>query len=613
MTATVTGNVYQVHGTILCTVFTVSTHSVDDCGPVWVDAGSSVTFPGDLTLNGACTNCRWQTNGGLPYDVAITGPGTYAVPYYKQWTNPFDYALDAGQTGSPNIQLWCNEEGAYSDAGTLTTSSNGFWCDNGATAHSSNPSLDSTATEQFITTSNTVGPITSGGNALHTFLYYHQFALNYSYMVFGGGSPTAPTLTCTNLDVTSTPTLTGTPTVYWCDQSDASDPLNGGINGGWTVTNPLVPGTGTERWYTNQFVGPAAVTTPLGPTEFDYYHQFQVYFSFTTSDGTTPTLTGDVAYFAFGSWNYGVTPTQSPGSTGPYWVDAGWSVYYFQYYNSADERYAGTVGYIYISAPVTTDPTMYHQFEQYISYSLVGGGVAPPAPTLTCYQFGSSGVVGTLAMTPTDDWWCDAAQSWSVTNPLSGATSSIRYDSSQTTSGTVTAASTTNFVYYYQFNDIFKYKVNLGGSGYGNPTVHIIEWGSPNSVVATTLGTAAWVDTSTTYTYDSTLPGSGSWERWYGSVPSGNLGSTVTTILMDYVHQYYLTINSSGPGHTSLATSNWYNAGSKLKVTAFPNVGHHLLDWTKTVNAGTIGLSSTVAKTITITVNGGGIVTANFV
>jgi hypothetical protein len=90
----------------------------------------------------------------------------------------------------------------------------------------------------------------------------------------------------------------------------------------------------------------------------------------------------------------------------------------------------------------------YHQTRQTLSYKVEGGGT-PTAPSFQSTEFGSPASV-TLTTTATKTWF-DVSAAWTVTNPLGGSTSSERWFTSHTTSGTIGSASIVAFTYRHEY------------------------------------------------------------------------------------------------------------------------------------------------------------------
>jgi hypothetical protein len=128
--------------------------------------------------------------------------------------------------------------------------------------------------------------------------------------------------------------------------------------------------------------------------------------------------------------------------------------------------------------------TFYHQYLESLSYSVLGGGSGYSAPVFTAYQFGSP-VPETLTTTPAA-YWYDSGSSWTITNPLSGSSSSEQWATSQSTSGSFSSSQSLVFSYQHQY--LLTMQVSPSGAGSTSPasgwqnagsTVPISE--SPNS------------------------------------------------------------------------------------------------------------------------------------
>jgi hypothetical protein len=465
---------------------------------------------------------------------------------------------------------------------------------------------------------------------------------------------TTPDLNCTVFDVSTLTPLTTSPPAhgYWCDQYDSTDPTIGGIHGAWSVNNPLLGSqvadndADDEQWATNQPTGPTTVTASEN-TVFTYYNQWAESFAYTTNDGSTPDASSydvnAVQYCQFGVCDPFVTPLRGSTGSAQVWVDAGNGCYpltsganYNFFYGGSDREdwapgatsspgpYAGCVDVggasTYPSSPITV--VYYHQFLLYLSYSITAVGTFQPTPpTFTCEYYGSPDHL-TLSMSPRW-WWCDAGSgaegAWSVTNPLGGSNAQAQWAiPSADASGHITGyASPSNFEYYYQYWVTFYYNIVGGGSGYTAPTVTICQFQFGGTcttpILASTGGTSAWADVSTTYTYTNPLTGSVSMkEQWVTTTPSGTIGAS-TTIKTPYQHQWWVTIQTNnGDGTVVPLGSAWFNNGAKLKLMEIPLTGFHFIDWTKSTTKGSIVLSSTTAKKITATIDGSGTITAHF-
>ena len=216
-----------------------------------------------------------------------------------------------------------------------------------------------------------------------------------------------------------------------------------------------------------------------------------------------------------------------------------------------------------------------------------GGGSGYSIPVLSSKQFGTL-YAPTLSSSATQ-YWLDAGQSWSATNPLLGSSSSERWQTSQTSSGTVTASQTTTFAYYHQYSYTLSYAVSGGGSGYSAPNLSSTQFGAGYTPSLTSSASPYWIDAGSTWSVENPLPGSSSNERWISIQTTSGSASSAQTIAFTYYNQYCFTLNYSiaggGSGYsapslsakqygstyaptlTSSATAYWVDAGSSWSVT----------------------------------------------
>jgi hypothetical protein len=231
---------------------------------------------------------------------------------------------------------------------------------------------------------------------------------------------------------------------------------------------------------------------------------------------------------------------------------------------------------------VTSQTGTFNYFVQVtmsISYSIAGGGTGYSAPVFNYVQ-GGQGKTYTLTTTVTDIS-LDSGSAWSVmSNPLSGSSSSERWYSGQTLSGTASAASII-FSFYHQYSLTLSYAVSGGGSGYSAPTFAASRYGVSAPQVLTLTATGYWYDAGSSWsTTPNPLSGSGTSERWITTQTTSGTISSTETIAFTYQHQYYLTtqVNPSGGCSVSVA-SGWQDAGATVPVTATLSTGYSLYYW----------------------------------
>jgi len=318
--------------------------------------------------------------------------------------------------------------------------------------------------------------------------------------------------------------------------------------------------------------------SPSPPT-FNYVHAG---ISSTYGLSTTPTA---ISVDAGTSWS--VTPNPLSGST-------------------SSERWQSNQALIGTASTTTIVFRFYHQYPQTLSYLIVGDGTGFSAPIFTANSYGMS-TPQTLTTSLTG-YWYDAGSSWAVTNPLTGSTSSERWSSVQTVSGTITSSRTLTFTYYHQFLQTLSYAVVGGGSSYSAPTFAATRFGGSVPQTLSTSASGYWFDSGSTWTLTNPLAGSTSSEQWITPQPSTGSISSAQTVAFAYQHQYYLTMqaNPSGGG-TVTPTSGWQNAGAAIAIQATSIPGYSFGSWT-----GTGPGSSSGPGSLSIIINGPITEIANF-
>jgi hypothetical protein len=298
-------------------------------------------------------------------------------------------------------------------------------------------------------------------------------------------------------------------------------------------------------------------------------------FSFSVVGGGVDYSSPILTYVSNGS-----TLTATLGSTlQSYSLDVGsvWSVNASLPGSNSTERWdtsqttSGTV-----SATQTISFTYYHQFDVVLSYSVIGGG-SPTVPTLTATQFGGS-YTPTLTGSPTG-YWLDAGASFSVPDPLQGSSSTERWYTNSSSSGSVSAAASMAPVYYHQYTIVYSYNV----SGEGSPSsleLNYSSLGSPStSLLDATQGTA-WADSGSTFSFDGVAYASSS-ERW-SVLAQATTGSVSSAIALSpiYYHQYDVQILSNAEqGGLVSPQTGWYNSSEQIQLSATPNEGWQFEFW----------------------------------
>ena len=123
----------------------------------------------------------------------------------------------------------------------------------------------------------------------------------------------------------------------------------------------------------------------------------------------------------------------------------------------------------------------YRQTLQKLSYSVKGGGTGDSPTAFQGNQFGLP-IPIVLTTTPTG-YWFDYGSSWMATNPLAGSTSSERWFTTVTTTGTMGASTTRAFPYQHQFCPTMQ--VTPSGAGSTTPGSGWYNAGQKVSIKAT--------------------------------------------------------------------------------------------------------------------------------
>ncbi len=467
---------------------------------VWADAATSYAYP--VALPGSSSSEAWRTNSPTG---TIAGAATVTDTYYHQFSVTFSYTVLGGGSGytAPTVATTQFGAGASVATGAAT------WIDAGASYSFTNPLSGSGTTQRWISPS-AGGTLTAAGTL--TASYYHQFLVNFSFTVVGGGSGfSAPAVSYVSLGL-SPSTVTGAS--VWADAGSA-----------YQFQNPLTGSSTTESWRTN---GAGGAVTQAGSYAATYYHQFLVTFAYQVLGGGTGYSAPTVSYTSLGS-----SASTATGAT--VWADAGTS---FRYPvslpgSTASEAWRTNAGTGTVGASGSITVSYYHQFAATFTYTVLGGGSGYAAPSVATAQFGSSISAAVGAST-----WVDAGTAYTFANPLGGSTASERWIAASP-GGSVTLSATYAATYVHQFAVSFAYAVLGGGSGYSAPTALYTAMGS---TLSTAMGATVWVDAGTAYAFTNPLSGSSSTAAWRTNAANGDV-SAAGTASATYYYQFLVVFS----------------------------------------------------------------------
>ncbi len=321
---------------------------------VWADVGSSYAYSNPLP--GSQSSERWYA--GSSANGLVSSAGTISVAYYHQFAITVSYQVVGGGTPSPPTVT-----GTYlgqAQSNPLSGSPAVGWLDSGSQYQLSQTLPSSTSNERWY--GNGGSGVLNGPVSL-TATYYHQFYISISFSVFGGGSPTAPTLTYESQGSQASYTMTTAPYQMWLDDN------------GWAVPQVLGGSTSSERWAANAGTnGTLNSDLPISPR---YYHQFSFSGSFSTSDNSKavpPSLSSS----SFGV-SFSTLLSETPAT---YWFDGGasWSTASLLNGSGSTERWittSPTSGIISSAKQVSIE--YLHQFYATIGTAEAQGGTVNPS------------------------------------------------------------------------------------------------------------------------------------------------------------------------------------------------------------------------------------------
>jgi hypothetical protein len=402
---------------------------------------------------------------------------------------------------------------------------------------------------------------------------FAQNALTLSYSMQGGGTGySAPTLSYVSNGLNKTATLGTSPETYYLDAGSS-----------WSVTNPLVDSSSTERWIASQTTSGTAISSQT--LVFVYYHQFSDTLSYSVSGRGSPMAPNFTAN-QFGS---SIVQTLTTTPTG-YWFDAGasWSVSPNPLSGStSSERWQtnqATSGTVYSSQSITF--TYYHQYMVTASYSTSDSSIPSSNVVLSGTQFGSNSYqlnLTTLSQTA----WLDANTVWSVNTPITAGSGTERWSASSGTSGNVNGTLTIDPKYWHQYLVMASYSTSDGSTPLESVVLSGTQFGNSAFTLAlTTSNQAAWLDAGSCWSVNNPITAVSGTERWYaGSGTSESSLTSVITIAPVYYHQYLVSFkfkdsigtNTITPAFFQIETNNstvmsvpsfelWLDSGSKFQI-----------------------------------------------
>jgi hypothetical protein len=194
----------------------------------------------------------------------ITGTGTW-IPM------TLSYSIQGGgtPTSAPTLTY---KLGGHQYSTMLNASPTIYYMDLGSTWNITNPLSGGSSTEEWTTAQPTSGVANYVQNI--TFLYYHQYWINFNYTFSGGGSGlTPPNVTVIQCGIMRSMVA---PTSTFVDADSQ-----------YSFPNPISSSSASERWFTPSPQGSVLSSTTINTF---YYHQYALNASYSLTGGGTPSI-----------------------------------------------------------------------------------------------------------------------------------------------------------------------------------------------------------------------------------------------------------------------------------------------------------------------------------
>ena len=173
-------------------------------------------------------------------------------------------------------------------------------------------------------------------------------------------------------------------------------------------------------------------------------------------------------------------------------------------------------------------------------------------------------------------------------------------------------------------NVAFSYSVAGAANPSPGPTLSYTSGGASQHATLTTSSANYLLDTGSPWSATNPITITQGYERWVSSDPGGTASPSVTSVVVPYQQQYYLSIQvasgESSAGSITTTVNSWNNYGSNFAETAAANSGYQFTDWTVSSVVGQATLTCPTDPTpncltspsIVVSAAFGGSVTANF-
>ncbi len=310
--------------------------------------------------------------------------------YYEQYSVSVAYNTIGASSSGANVPTFIGYSFGSTLSVPLSTSSKTYWLD--ANSNYSVTSLlpGSNSTDRWITTQNNSGIVI--GQLSLDISYYHQFAVNFSYTIVGGGAPQSlPIVNYSSLNSTLGIHLSNVPSPVWVNAGSVL-----------SVSSAMASANSTERWaYSSQ----SQVASSPGVFEITLYHQYEIGFLVIVEGGGSPTTQPDASAVSFGhpvsiqttvtassNATAATNSTNSTGATVYTWLDAGTS---YSLPSSLGSK--STERWLTLSTPTgvanaseVISVKYYNQYPITLGYVVTNGADPSGGPSASVTFFGTS-------------------------------------------------------------------------------------------------------------------------------------------------------------------------------------------------------------------------------
>src|SRR5271157_4482393 len=524
---TVTGNYatqYKVSFDVSINVKTDSSETIMTVGGVakttadlpfttaWINSGSSLTWaflsPVASTASPSDTQYRWNSTSGLGQSgqsgsLTVTAPGTVTGTYVTQYLVTFDESGLGSDASGTVITV-------FGDAKTFSELPNNTWVDSGTDVSFSYSSIVGVdAGKQYVLTgvsgNTTASSVTVSNAVTVTGAYKTQYLVSF----IQSGSSVAPTVTYT----ADTDPTTAVPFTVWVKAGTSITFAYQTTVSGTTGVQYVLTGTNATSPQTVN-----APLTVLGSYLTQYY--------LTVDDGGHGTVGGQGWYDADTDTQASMTPLTVAGTTGTQYVFAGWS---------GDATGSGSPSNnILMDGPKTATATWTTQY-----YLTVNSAYDSPSPSSGWFDSGSSiteSVSSPVSGGPGTQYVCTGWSGFGSV-PVSGSGPSVAF--------AITAPSSITWNWKTQYQLSF-HESGLDSDAGSNTVLTV---GSTSYAFSSFAVDNVWVDSGTTFTWESTVSG-GSGKQFVKTGESG-LTSPITTSgtsTATYKTQYWIVFRQEGVG-----------------------------------------------------------------